>query len=96
MKVRRYIEGEFLRVRIKKSGSEWTTVSIERDLVELVKKVFCLSSDDEVKGFVKQLTSDIDFNFKSYSQAIKSAIYEAIGNRWDMIYSKIQPDLFGE
>ena len=96
MKVRRYIEGEFLRVRIKKSGSEWTTVSIERDLVELVKKVFCLSSDDEVKEFVKQLTNDTDFNFKSYSQAVKSAIYKAIGDRWDMIYSKIQPDLFGE
>jgi hypothetical protein len=96
MKVKRYIEGEFLRVRIKKNGSEWTTVSIERDLVELVKKVFCLSNDDEVKEFVKRLTNGIDFDFKSYSQAVKSAIYKTIGDRWDMFYSKIQPDLFGE
>jgi len=94
MKVRRYINSEFLRVRIKKNNSDWTTISIERDLVELMKKVFCLSSDDEVKEFVNQLTIDIDFNFKSYSQAVKSKIYEAIGNRWDLIYSKVQSSLF--
>jgi len=94
MKVARHIESEFLRIRVKKNSSDWTTISIERDLVELVKKVFCLSNDDEVKEFVKQLTSNIDFNFQTYSQAVKSEIYKAIGNRWDMIYSKIQPGLF--
>jgi hypothetical protein len=49
-----------------------------------------------VKKFVKRLTNGIDFDFKSYSQAVKSAIYKTIGDRWDMFYSKIQPDLFGE
>ena len=94
MKTARYVESEFLRIRVKKNKVDWTTVSIERDLVELVKKVFCLSSDDEVKEFVKQLTNDINFNFQTYSQAVKSKIYKAIGDRWDSIYSKIQPELF--
>jgi len=93
MKKRRYISSDFKRFRIKKSEKEWTTISLETDLIDLIKSVFQLTTDDEVKDFVNRITNECDFNVSSYSQEVKRKIFKKIKERYEALYNLIQPKL---
>jgi hypothetical protein len=94
MKTNRSVTGgEFLRIRVKKNKKEWTTISLERELVDLIKLVFQFNLDKEVKEFVKNIADSVDFNFTTYSQAVKREIYNKIGKKYKEIYNIIQPKL---
>jgi len=93
MKKRRYIKSEFKRFRIKKNKKEWTTISLEQELIELIKSVFNLNTDKEVKEFVNRITNECDFNVSSYSQEVKRKILHKIKERYETLYNLIQPKL---
>jgi len=93
MKKRRYISSDFKRFRIKKNEKEWTTISLETDLIDLIKLVFQLSTDNEVKDFINRITNECDFNVSSYSQEVKRKIFKKIKERYEALYCLIQPKL---
>ncbi len=93
MKKQRYITNDFVRFRIKKNEKEWTTISLEPELLELIKTVFALTTDEEIKEFVNRLASETDFNFTSYSQKVKREIFKKIQKRYKTMYNLIQPKL---
>jgi hypothetical protein len=90
MKRDRALQIPFKRYRIKKNKHEWTTISLEPELIELIKSVFNLDTDEEVKEFVKGLTNEANFNFTTYTQEIKRLIFKKIKERYDTLYSLIQ------
>ena len=93
MKRERNIKSDFVRFRVKKNKKDWTTISLEDELIDLMKLVFGLVSDDDVKEFVNRLANEIDFNFNTYSQAVKRKIYEEIGKKYKWLYNQVQPKL---
>jgi hypothetical protein len=93
MKIERNIQSDFVRFRVKKNKKDWTTISLENELIDLMKLVFGLVSDDDVKDFVNRLANEIDFNFNTYSQVVKRKIYEEIGKKYKWLYNQIQPKL---
>jgi len=93
MKRQRHIQSSFVRFRIKKNEKDWTTISLEPELVELMKIVFDLRTDEEIKEFVNRLANEIDFNFVSYSQEVKREIFKRIKERYETLHNLIQPKL---
>ncbi len=93
MKKQRYITNDFVRFRIKKNEKDWTTISLEPELLELMKVVFDLTTDEEIKEFVNRLASETDFNFTSYSQKVKREIFKKIKERYETLHNLIQPKL---
>jgi len=94
MKTKRYVKGgEFARIRVKLPNGNWTTISLETELIDLMKLVFGLVNFDDIKEFVNRLTNEIDFNFTTYSQAVKRKIYEEIGKKYKWLYNQVQPKL---
>ena len=93
MKTQRHIQSDFVRFRIKKNEKDWTTISLEPELIELMKVVFDLRTDEEIKEFVNRLADEIDFNFVSYSQEMKREIFKRIKERYETLYNLIQPKL---
>lgn len=93
MKKQRHIKNDFVRFRIKKNEKDWTTISLEPELVELMRVVFDLKTDEEVKEFVNRLANEIDFNFTTYSQEVKREIFKRIKERYETLHNLIQPKL---
>jgi len=82
------------RFRVKLITKEYTTISLEPELVELVKRVFNLNDRKEFINFLREL---IDYGLvsssESYSTVVRKKIYQKLLKRFEDLERIIQPRL---